>query len=63
MRDIGVRLIFYFICTKRYLIVYSPHRTSAPANGCHAMETREVHALHVVGGTWSTSCYRSLNVS
>jgi hypothetical protein len=45
-----VHLLFTLHAQKWYLTVYSPHRPLAPATGCHAMGTREVHVLRGVGG-------------
>jgi hypothetical protein len=62
MCNIAVHLLFTLHAQKRYLTVYSPRRPPAPANGCHAMGTREAHALHGVGGLRRAEAVRDLRM-
>jgi hypothetical protein len=59
----GVSPFLTLHAQKRYLTIYSPHGPPTPANGWHAMGTREPHALRGVGGSRGSQAVRDLWMS
>jgi hypothetical protein len=53
---------FSFTCTKMIFNSIFSTWTSYPTNGCHAMSTREAHALHGVGGSCGAQAVRDLQM-